>query len=229
MRKHALSGIAILLVFDIGFSFAYAQPQSDRPKAHSPGEPGVIAPKLTWSAAVSYPVKEPPTGETGCTLVAVINADGTPSNIHVAFSAGVVQDQAAVQAVRESAFVPGSYRGERAPIWVDIWVPFHANRTAGPVELLPLVHVDQPATVLTSPGQNEPTKGHRARFEGTVLISVLVSADGLPAQPHVLRPLGLGLDEKALALVEEYRFKPAMRNAIPVPERLVIEQRMYLY
>jgi protein TonB len=39
----------------------------------------------------------------------------------------------------------------------------------------------------------------------------------------VVRHLGFGLDEKALEAVRKYRFKPAMKNGVPVPVVLMIE------
>ena len=41
------------------------------------------------------------------------------------------------------------------------------------------------------------------------MISLIVDAQGNPQNPRVVRPLGMGLDEKALEAVRKYKFKPA--------------------
>jgi protein TonB len=53
-------------------------------------------------------------------------------------------------------------------------------------------------------------EARKARFQGTVLLEVLVLPDGRASEARVLRGLGMGLDESALETVRTWRFKPAM-------------------
>ena len=55
-----------------------------------------------------------------------------------------------------------------------------------------------------------------AKLEGSVLLSLVVGADGLPRDIQVARPLGLGLDESAVDNVRAWQFKPGTRNGTPV-------------
>jgi TonB family protein len=55
-----------------------------------------------------------------------------------------------------------------------------------------------------------------AKLEGSVLLSLVVGADGQPRDIQVARPLGLGLDEKAVENVRAWQFKPGTKNGIPV-------------
>jgi len=55
-----------------------------------------------------------------------------------------------------------------------------------------------------------------AKLEGSVLLSLVVGADGQPRDIQVGRPLGLGLDESAVENVRAWQFKPGNRNGIPV-------------
>ena len=55
-----------------------------------------------------------------------------------------------------------------------------------------------------------------AKLEGSVLLSLVVGADGQPRDIQVVRPLGLGLDENAFENVRAWQFKPGTRNGIPV-------------
>lgn len=62
-----------------------------------------------------------------------------------------------------------------------------------------------------------------AGITGAVVLDVVVSATGLPSRLRVLRPLGFGLDERALAAVAKWRFKPGQHAGAPVPVRATIE------
>ncbi len=55
-----------------------------------------------------------------------------------------------------------------------------------------------------------------ARLEGGVLLSLVVGSDGQPREIRVARPLGLGLDERAIESVRTWRFRPGTRNGMPV-------------
>ena len=55
-----------------------------------------------------------------------------------------------------------------------------------------------------------------AKLEGSVLLSLVVGADGHPRDIQVARPLGLGLDESAVENVRAWQFKPGTRNGTPV-------------
>ena len=56
----------------------------------------------------------------------------------------------------------------------------------------------------------------QAHISGSVLLSIIVQADGTPGNIKIVRPLGFGLDEKAAAAVNTWRFKPALKDGVPV-------------
>ena len=59
-------------------------------------------------------------------------------------------------------------------------------------------------------------EARKAKVAGNVLVNLWVDEKGNPTHVHVIRGIGMGLDEKALAAVKMYRFKPAMENGKPV-------------
>jgi TonB family protein len=70
----------------------------------------------------------------------------------------------------------------------------------------------------------------RANYEGVCLIGLIVNAQGNPVNVHVVRPLGMGLDEKAIEAIKQYKFKPAMKDGkTPVPVMVTIEVDFRLY
>jgi TonB family protein len=62
-----------------------------------------------------------------------------------------------------------------------------------------------------------------AKLSGTVLLSVVVGTDGIAHDINVVKPLGMGLDEKAVEAVQKWLFNPGMKNGEPVNVRAQIE------
>ena len=72
-------------------------------------------------------------------------------------------------------------------------------------------------------------EARKAKVEGNVLVNLWVGPDGLPSHVRVLRGVGMGLDEKALEAVRQYRFKPAMENGKPVLVQLNVEVNFQIF
>ncbi len=66
-------------------------------------------------------------------------------------------------------------------------------------------------------------EARKAKYSGTVLLSVVVDEHGIPQDIKVVRPLGLGLDEKAIEAVQKWRFRAGVKNGRPVRVRATIE------
>jgi TonB family protein len=66
-------------------------------------------------------------------------------------------------------------------------------------------------------------EARKAKFQGTVVLFVVVDEKGNPRDLKVIRPLGLGLDQKAIEAVEKWRFKPGMKDGRAVPVQATIE------
>jgi TonB family protein len=56
-----------------------------------------------------------------------------------------------------------------------------------------------------------------------------VDKDGKPKNIRISRPLGYGLDEKAVQAVSTWRFKPAEKDGIPVNVEIAVEVNFHLY
>ena len=66
-------------------------------------------------------------------------------------------------------------------------------------------------------------EARKAKFQGTVLLFVVVDEHGNPRDIQVIRPLGLGLDQKAVEAVEKWKFTPGKKDGKPVPVQAQIE------
>jgi TonB family protein len=72
-------------------------------------------------------------------------------------------------------------------------------------------------------------EARKAKYQGTVVLWVVIGADGKPREIRVERSLGMGLDEKAMEAVKKWRFRPAMKDDQPVPVMVNIEVSFHLY
>jgi TonB family protein len=62
-----------------------------------------------------------------------------------------------------------------------------------------------------------------AKYQGTVVLYIEVDPSGRAVNPRVVRSLGLGLDEKAMEAVRQWKFKPGYRDGKPVTVAATIE------
>jgi protein TonB len=66
-------------------------------------------------------------------------------------------------------------------------------------------------------------EARKAKYSGTVMLAVIVDTDGHARDIHVVKSLGMGLDEKAIEAVEKWKFKPGMTGGQAVNVRATIE------
>jgi periplasmic protein TonB len=72
----------------------------------------------------------------------------------------------------------------------------------------------------------EPEFSEAARalkFQGTAVLGLTISAEGIPTGIHILSPLGAGLDANAVRAVEGWKFKPAEKDGKPVAVEVAVE------
>jgi TonB family protein len=99
-----------------------------------------------------------------------------------------------------------------------------------PAEKVYKVGGDVSAPVLVHSVDAEFTeKAKRAKHEGVSVVSCVVDSQGMPQRVHTIRKLGMGLDEKAIDAVRQYRFKPGLLNGKPVAVAITIEVNFRLY
>jgi periplasmic protein TonB len=66
-------------------------------------------------------------------------------------------------------------------------------------------------------------EARKAKYQGVVVLQAIVRKDGTIEILKVVRGLGLGLDENAIAALKQWKFRPATRNGVPVDVALNIE------
>ena len=73
-----------------------------------------------------------------------------------------------------------------------------------------------PPSILYKVEPEYSEEARKAKFQGTVLLFVVVDEKGNPRDIKILRPLGLGLDQKAVEAVEKWKFSPGKKDGKPV-------------
>jgi len=79
------------------------------------------------------------------------------------------------------------------------------------------------------PNPEYTDEARKKKINGTCILGFIVDKAGFPIHIRLARSLDPGLDEKAIAAVSQYRFRPAMYNDNPVPVAIAIEVSFRLY
>jgi TonB family protein len=68
----------------------------------------------------------------------------------------------------------------------------------------------------------------KAKYQGAVVLQLEVSVSGEATNIQVIRALGMGLDEKAIEAVTQWRFRPGTKDGKPVaaPVQVAVEFRL---
>jgi protein TonB len=72
-------------------------------------------------------------------------------------------------------------------------------------------------------------EARKQKFSGNVLVRLIVDEQGNPSHVRVLRGVGLGLDEKAVEAVRQYKFRPATKDGKPVKVELSVDVRFEIF
>ncbi len=80
-----------------------------------------------------------------------------------------------------------------------------------------------------SPEPEFSEEARKNKWQGNVLLRVIVGSDGKTHEVAVLRSLGMGLDEKAMEAVRTWRFEPGTKDGAPVPVEINVEVNFHLY
>jgi TonB family protein len=88
--------------------------------------------------------------------------------------------------------------------------------------------VSAPRAIFT-PDPEYSEEARKAKYQGTVVLWLIVAPDGKPRDMRVTRSLGMGLDQKALEAVRQWKFEPALKDGQPVAVQISVEVNFRLY
>jgi len=246
MRCH---GVLLALVLARGLSAA-ASAQESQPADVGQEDPnGEVTQQISLGSLIRTVNPDIPKKLRKRQLVAVLSAtvstDGTLQEVKVL---GGDQDftPLALNAVEQWRYTPANLNGQ--PIEAKVFVVVESIKgnvdsqlerdtvPTQPADLLPgeeVLKVD-PHTMkapkaLYSPDPEYSEKARVAKYSGVGVLGVVVGSDGNPKTVWISKKLGLGLDEKAIEAVRQWRFEPAMKNGQPVAVAINVEVSFSLY
>ncbi len=174
-------------------------------------------------------------------LHAVISKEGKVEQLSVVSGPPMLQ-QSAIDAVQQWTYRPFLLDGQPVEVESTINVNYtfggkgaeSSGIGAGSGPELPITLPDGETVrniggVVTPPAvirQVAPTfseEARKAKFGGTVLVGLIVDSQGIPEHVHIIRGVGMGLDENAVEAVKQYHFRPAMEDGKPVPVALNVQ------
>ncbi len=82
---------------------------------------------------------------------------------------------------------------------------------------------------LYDPDPEYSDQARKAKFQGNVLLTVVVDSSGRVRDIQVARSLGMGLDQKAIEAVQKWKFAPGMKDGRPVAVQVSVEVNFRLY
>jgi TonB family protein len=173
---------------------------------------GAARPRVLLS---EHPSPPGPDETVSVTISMDVDEQGVPGNLHLVKLTEAGRENDVLAALREWRFQPGtatactlSFAFGKMPV-----APGAHQIGSGGSSPRPITRVEPEFSMEAS----------RARYEGTVVLSVTVDDSGKVGDIKVLRPLGLGLDEKAIEAVRTWKFQPAMKGGQAMAVQATIE------
>lgn len=182
-------------------SFVCKLPEgASRPKVVKSEHPPTPGPDETVSVTISFDVDE----------------QGVPENLHLVKLTDPKWENDVIAAMREWRFQPGA-------VVAGCTLRFALGKMPAPASAYRIGGGISPPRVSTKVEPNYSDEARHARLAGTIIVFVVVDSNGEPRNLKVLRPLGLGLDEKAIEAVSQWKFQPGMKDGEAVAVQATIE------
>jgi TonB family protein len=89
--------------------------------------------------------------------------------------------------------------------------------------------VTPPRAIPPIPEPGYTDEARQARIQGTVVLDVIIRADGTGKVNKVVSGLGYGLDEKAVEAFEKWKFVPGAKDGKPVDVQSEVVVNFHLY
>jgi len=146
-------------------------------------------------------------------LETIIDRNGVVKGVTVRKGLPHGLSEAAVDAVKQWVFKPGTLNGEAVDVVFHLTINFKLESDDAPLRVGGDVRA--PVVIETvEPSYTEEAR--KARIRGIVIVEAVIGSDGVVKKAHVLKPLPFGLDQAAIDAVKQWKFKPGMLDGKPV-------------
>lgn len=198
-------------------------------KAPYPSGPGISRSAMDHASVISAIDRQ-----AAVTITFQVDTQGYPRDFHVLNSTDEIWNREAVELVTDWRFIPATKDGKAVEVpctlrlvWgkreID-WSRIPASDESELWQRAVRPSVNPGGMILQrrkEPGYSP--EALQARVEGVVLLYAMVDGDGVPRDLRVIKPLGYGLDEKALEAAAEWRFQRPTVNERGSPTPLSFE------
>ena len=201
-------------------------------------EPGVSAPVLVKEVKADYtPDAKTAQVEGSVKLECVVTSDGSVSNPRVVQPLHPSLDAAALKALSQWQFKPGTKDGKPVAVRVEIEMTFalrdrpqasHRGPALGTPEVLKKEDgVTLPAIVRETKPTYPPSVMQQG-VQGSVKLECVVLPDGTVGDVRVRERLHPELDEEAMRSLRQWIFKPGTKDGTAVPVQVEVEMSFTL-
>lgn len=215
------------------------RPEPPKPKPEPP-KPKPVVKTAGFDAPEPKPAPEPPkpreasTGAFASERVSPVQGHGTPVLASARTGAFAVEAAPSRPGPRDDRTVETAGFGaapekeathrasERRVVAASAFGETQKPRPASAPRSLPAGKPDHPVEILSKPKPAYTEEAQKLHVEGEVELEVVFTADGRIRVLRVVRGLGHGLDEAAVAAASQIRFQPARRDGVPVDHQAVL-------
>ena len=101
---------------------------------------------------------------------------------------------------------------------------YHPEGAAAPLEFSNVTKDGvKPPKAVNTPEPNYSEEARHARYQGNVMMRIVIDTSGSVTDIRIERALGKGLDENAVEAVKKWKFSPATRDGQPVSVSMMTE------
>jgi TonB family protein len=171
---------------------------------------GVTQPMLVFKVDPQFSKQARDAKFSGIVLVnMIVDTKGLPRNVHVLRGVGMGLDESAVEAVKQYRFRPAREDGMPVPVELNVEVNFQIFYD--PPKILHSVPLELTDTAI----QNHAS--------GTIVVAFILDTNGNAQNVHILRGAGMGMDERAVEAIKQYKFEPFLKDGQPIAQQTSIE------
>ena len=162
-------------------------------------------------------------------ISAVFTADGKLDQARIVRSADPTADQAALESLKNWKAEPARDASGAA---VSVRQPVKGGEPSGVPATYPRAGTNgiSAPQCIYCPAPEYSEEARKAKLDGTVIVDIVVLADGTVKDPVVVNGPGHGFEEKAIEAVLKWKLKPAAdKEGKPVPCRVKVEVTFRTY
>jgi TonB family protein len=205
------------------------------PAAPAPGATQTVSSSETDVAGANAPAPQPASVPDPSTqLTAEDKADLPADQASVTTTTSPAHAAQVLRAAIDKVFATGVDDQVRAHM-PEFWQLYYQAQAAGvdyrpkDASILRSNAVDSQAKVLSSIAPDSNEFAQASGIAGRALYRVVIGADGTTGEIAVIRPIGFGLDENAVAAIRKASFEPATKAGKPVAETLDLAVLFRIY